>query len=107
MDVDDTHDDLGDDLGADLDTELAQLLWDEELAELAMAADPDAPLDDDAVPFDTGGGSGLLPDWYMPVPQGRIRTGHQRVVAALVIVSLLALNALGLCVTYGSVEVAW
>ena len=107
MDVDDTHDDLDAELDDDLDAELAQLSWDEELAELAMAADPDAPLDDGAVPFDTGEGSGLLPDWYMPVPQGSVRTGHRRVVAALVIVSLLALNALGLCVTYGSVEVAW
>ena len=48
-------------------------LTDEELTAEALAADPDAPIDDDAVPFDTGAANGmqLLPDWYMPAPSLR------------------------------------
>jgi hypothetical protein len=81
---------------------------DEELAELALAADPDPEIDDDAVPFGTEPvGASLLPSWYMPAPMS---TGgpHRRrrawivggIVAALVIV-----NGVGLCVTYGIPEV--
>ena len=40
-------------------------ITDEELTDLALAADPDAGIDADAVPW-TVGGDGPLPDWYMP-----------------------------------------
>jgi hypothetical protein len=83
------------------------LISDEELTALALAADPTEMLDDDAVPFDVGGGSGLLPDWYMPAPQALGRSRRRSTVATTFIVSLLVLNALGLCVTYGSVVIAW
>ncbi len=45
---------------------------DEELTALALAADPDAALSDDAVPFSAqaAGDDGLLPSWYMPAPAG-------------------------------------
>lgn len=80
---------------------------DEELTSLAMAADADMVLGDDAVPFEPFGAMGLLPDWYMPAVHGSSRSRTQRAVLALVVVSLLALNAAGLCVTYGEVVVAW
>ncbi|MFN8052180.1 MAG: hypothetical protein U0Q22_12120 [Acidimicrobiales bacterium] len=75
---------------------------DEELTELALAADPHEHLSADATPL---GGSvpeaGPLPGWYMPaarrVPLGR---GH-RSVAVLITGSFLLINALGLCATYG------
>ena len=80
---------------------------DEELTSFAMAADADMVLGDDAVPFEPFGATGLLPDWYMPAAHGNGRSRTRRAVLALVVVSLLALNAAGLCVTYGEVVVAW
>ena len=80
---------------------------DEELTALALAADPDAPLDADAVPFaslDTTFPE-LLPSWYMPAPMS-FRPRRRRVVVGLIVGSLLVLNGLGLCVTYGYLEIA-
>ncbi len=81
---------------------------DDELADLALAADPDAPIDDDAVPFGQPlADAALLPDWYMPVP-GSIRRTRPRVVAVVgIIASLVVVNGAGLCVTYGWPEIAW
>ncbi len=81
---------------------------DAELAELALAADPNAPIPDDAVPFGQPDADGaLLPDWYMPVP-GSIRRTRPRVVAVVgIIASLLVVNGAGFCVTYGWPEIAW
>jgi hypothetical protein len=85
--------------------DLYEALSDEELAELALAADPEAPLPDDAEPFDpTGGdGEGLLPSWYMPAPVGGVaaQPGWRRRVGILVVATFLAINAAGLCSTYG------
>ena len=80
----------------------------EELTQVALEADPAEALDDDAVPFtpDSADGS-LLPSWYMPAPQSFVRSRSRRTVAWVFIGSLLALNAAGLCVTYGVVEIAW
>jgi hypothetical protein len=81
---------------------------DEELAELAIAADPDVPIDADAVPFGhTPVDGGLLPAWYMPVPGTARRTRPRVVVVAAVIASLVIVNGAGLCVTYGLPEIAW
>ena len=46
---------------------------DEELTALALAADPDAPIADDAVPVRSlqAEGDPLLPLWYMPVSASR------------------------------------
>lgn len=79
---------------------------DEELAELAMAADPDAPLGDDAVSiWSVVGGDDpvLLPDWYMPPPMAGARrlTGGRRRAALVVVISFVGINACGLCSTYG------
>ena len=81
---------------------------DDELAEAALAADPDAPIPDDAVPFgqeDRGGA--LLPEWYMPAPVSVRRTRPRVVAVSAIIVSLIVVNGAGLCVTYGLPEIAW
>jgi hypothetical protein len=83
---------------------------DDELAELALAADPSEGLADDAVPLQEylGAESGgeLLPDWYMPAPAGagRLLQGWRRRVVLLIVASFLLLNAYGLCSTYGYVS---
>lgn len=86
------------------------LVSDDELADLALAADPDEPIPDDAVPFSAGGHDvGLLPAWYAPggvLPSSPGR--HRRaVVVALIIAALVVVNGAGLCVTYGLPEIAW
>ena len=81
---------------------------DDELAEAALAADPDAPIPEDAVPFgqaDRGGA--LLPEWYMPAPASVRRTRPRVVAVSAIIVSLIVVNGAGLCVTYGLPEIAW
>ncbi|MET0662528.1 MAG: hypothetical protein ABWZ42_05295 [Ilumatobacteraceae bacterium] len=82
---------------------------DDELAELALAADPDVELDADAVPFfpDETHGDELLPAWYMPAPRSFRRTPGRTVAAVSFVVALVALNGAGLCVTYGMPEIAW
>ena len=81
-------------------------ITEEELAAEALAADPDSPVDDDAVPLAAldaaGGGQLLLPDWYMPAPARPLR-GWARWVVAVIVASFLAINAYGLCSTYGYV----
>ena len=58
-------------------------ITDEELTELALAADPDVSLGDDAVPLRplTADGDPLLPEWYMPAPGGRARRDWRSRVA--------------------------
>ncbi len=80
---------------------------DEELEAEALAADPNAPLDDDAAPFGGAPETGLLPNWYMPV-SGTVRSTPVRRIAVIgIIASLLLVNGAGLCVTYGLPEIAW
>lgn len=82
-------------------------ITDEELEAEAMAADPNAPIDDDAAPFGVPADRGLLPEWYMPVP-GSIRRTKPRVVGvAAIVAALIVVNGAGLCVTYGFPEIAW
>ena len=84
-------------------------LTDDELAAFALAADPDLPVDDDAVPFrpDDRRFGDLLPDWYMPAPASRRGRPAHVVVTSVIVLSLLAVNAVGLCVTYGHLAIAW
>ena len=80
-----------------------QWITEEELAALALAADPDPVLGPDAVPW-TGAPDGapqLLPDWYMPRAVTRGRGSWPIGVAALVIVGFLVIDAFGLCITSG------
>ena len=81
---------------------------DEELTALALAADPDAPLDEAATPFDAGEEAcDLLPSWYMPSLDIRRVGRARRVVVAAVVGALLVISGAGLCVTYGFAEIAW
>jgi hypothetical protein len=83
---------------------------DDELAQLALAADPDTPIADDAVPFgaDAPDGSGSpLPEWYMPPATSTRRTPGRVAAAALVVAALVLVSGAGLCVTSGVPEIAW
>jgi hypothetical protein len=81
---------------------------DDELAELALSADPDAPIADDAVPFgQPEHDRALLPEWYMPAPSGVRRTRPRMLAVSAIIASLILVNGAGLCVTYGLPEIAW
>src|SRR3954466_12156903 len=83
---------------------------DDELCAAALAADPDAPIADDAICLWalTGPGERQLPAWYMPTPMAGSLHGWRRRVArfnvALIVMSLLAINAYGLCNTYGQLH---
>ncbi len=80
---------------------------DAELTELALAADPDAPIDPDAEPFAIDGPvPGLLPEWYMPVPMA-VRSSKRAAVLAFVAIALLVINIGGVCVTYGIPDPVW
>ena len=74
---------------------------DEQLTALALAADPDQPIDPDARPFVVGGGSGPLPDWYMPASTMRAREPWQVAVVLFLVGTFTLISGLGLCITYG------
>jgi hypothetical protein len=77
---------------------------DDELAALALAADPDTVVGDDAVCLTEvlGAAGVLLPAWYMPGTVAGVHLkGWQRSVALAVVAAFLLLTALGLCNTYG------
>lgn len=80
---------------------------DDELAALALAADPDAEVAADAVSlWDLAGWDRgrLLPSWYMPPPmRGSSAPLGKRALIALIVASFLLINAYGLCSTYGVV----
>ena len=85
---------------------------DEELTALALAADPDAALPADALSvwdvLGTDIDRQLLPAWYMPAPapgQRRL-TGWRRRAVFVVVAAFVAINAAGLCSTYGIIELA-
>jgi len=50
----------------------------------------------------------LLPDWYLPPPMGRrtLLTGWKRRAALTTVVAFVAINAFGLCSTYGHIVFA-
>ncbi|MBV8463353.1 MAG: hypothetical protein JO368_08670 [Acidimicrobiales bacterium] len=80
---------------------------DEELVALALAADPAAGPDLDAVPMDEylGAAPGLLPAWYMPGRLSASGSRGRRVVVLSVVATLLVLEGLGLCSIFGHVVV--
>ena len=77
----------------------------EELTELAMAADPDAPMDNDAVPLSDylGQAPGLLPQWYMPSPMARGGKNWRLPVVLVIVAAFVIIEAFGLCSTFGQV----
>ena len=80
------------------------VVTDEELTTLALAADPFEPLAEDAVPLSVrlAQFGPALPSWYMPstMRSGQGRRWRMPVVIAIVSAFLL-IDALGLCNTYG------
>jgi len=79
------------------------MISDEELTALALAADPDQPLDADAVPVAVylATTPGPLPEWYMAPVMTR-HSGRRRQAVILAIVgAFLLIEAFGLCSTYG------
>ncbi len=82
----------------------AEPAWTEaELTELALAADPDAPVDADAVPLAVylGEVAGLLPEWYMPTPMLRRASAWRVPVVMAIVAAFVFIEALGLCSTFG------
>jgi hypothetical protein len=78
-------------------------LTDAELTALALAADPDAPIDKGAVPIGIHLAQigAALPLWYMPPA---VRQGGRRWKAPFVITvvsAFLLIDLMGLCNTYG------
>jgi len=82
---------------------LGGLVSEEELTALALAADPDAPLDDDAVPLAQylGDHAGLLPAWYMPTPMARTGRPWRIPVVLAIVAAFVIIEAFGLCSTFG------
>jgi hypothetical protein len=89
--------------GEDISDEIS----DDELAALALAADPNQPVGGDAVPILLSDGGGLLPEWYMPAPMSIGRGSRRRWILGCIVLSLVAVNGAGLCVTYGIPEIAF
>jgi hypothetical protein len=85
-----------------------EVLTDEELTVLALAADPDAPLPEDAVPIGIHLAScgPTLPLWYMPPAVRRGRRRWQAPFVVAVVSAFLLIDLLGLCNTYGILSLA-
>ena len=79
------------------------LITDEELTALALAADPDQPIDADAVPLSVylAETAGPLPEWYMAPVMARHSGRRRQAVILSVVGSFLLIEAFGLCSTYG------
>ena len=88
-------------------TSIPEQLSDEELTELALAADPSAPLDANAVPwYGSMDSANLLPEWYMPRATATSRGRGSRLVVISIVTTLLVICAMGLCVTSGFLTLA-
>ncbi len=92
---------------ADLDSGIGDVpaaeFTEAELTELALAADPDAPLAEGAVPLSVylDQAPGLLPSWYMPSPMARSGKGWRIPVVVVIVASFVIIEAFGLCSTFG------
>ena len=76
-----------------------------ELTELALSADPDAAMDEDAVPLSVylGQSAGLLPHWYMPSPMARAGSRWRMPVVLVIVAAFVIIEAFGLCSTFGQI----
>lgn len=91
----------------DFESDTTLDISDDELEQEALAADPNPPLDHACPITDLIGdfGDSTLPAWYMPaVMRGgpRLR-GWRRGTVFAFIAALLAIEAAGLCSTYGQI----
>lgn len=80
---------------------------DDELTELALAADPDTPVAPDATVW-MPEPSSTLPRAYLPAASRRSRPGSplRTVTVVAVIAAFLAITAFGFCATYGQLVFA-
>ncbi len=79
-------------------------ITDEELTELALAADLNAPLPEDAVPIGvhlSQFAAAPLPSWYMPAVVRSSGARWRLPVVLAVVSAFFLIDALGLCNTYG------
>ncbi len=85
-----------------------EALSDEELTALALAADPDAPLPEGAVPIGIhlARFGPTLPLWYMPPAVRRGSRRWQAPFVVAVVSAFLLIDLLGLCNTYGVLSLA-
>lgn len=88
--------------------ELDDPITDEELTALALAADPERPLDSDAVPLSVYLGQipALLPSWYMAPAMSSSGSRWRTGVILAIVAAFLIIEAYGLCSTYGQVVLA-
>jgi hypothetical protein len=88
---------------------LEMQLSDEELCRLALAADPNAPLSDEAIPLSlhlTQFAGAALPGWYMAPVTARSGRRWRTPVVVAIISAFLLIEALGLCNTFGQLSFA-
>ena len=85
------------------------MITDEELTALALAAEPDPVLPDDAVPlWDlVAADEPLVSSWYMPSPAASIGAvgGWRRRIVVFLIAVLLVIEVAGLCSAYGVISI--
>ena len=85
---------------------------DDELTALALAADPEPAAPPDAVSvwdvLEVDDDAPLLPEWYQPAPMRRavLLHGWRRRVVLVTIIAFVAIDAFGLCSTYGHIVFA-
>lgn len=80
---------------------------DAELLELALSADLNSPITDDAMPLQLAPAHSLslLGSWYMPAISARRVSGWRMWVMLSIVGILLVLEALGLCSVLGQVVI--
>jgi hypothetical protein len=84
-------------------------ITEEELIALALAADPDGPLDPGAVPLSEYLAQVpglLLPQWYMAPAAASSGSRWRTGVILAIILAFVMIEAWGLCSTYGQVVLA-
>jgi hypothetical protein len=84
-------------------------LTDEELCRLALAADPTAPLSDEAIPLSlhlAHFAGAALPGWYMAPATARGGKRWRTPVVVAIVSAFLLIEALGLCNTFGQLSLA-
>jgi hypothetical protein len=81
---------------------------DEELAALALAADPDQPVAADAAPLQLypRPSVGALPLCYMPPAMARASGGWRTPIVVAIIAALVVVDLFGLCITFGQLVAA-
>jgi hypothetical protein len=83
------------------------VISDAELTALALAADPNAPLDPQAVPLPVylSQAPAALPEWYMPPAMARSGNRWRALLVLTIISAFVFIEALGLCSTYGPLHI--